>query len=339
MTGKKSRFKRLPPIISIFIMILASGAGCETEVEMSESDVVKKTWHSGRFSFELPDAFKKTRSEYTLYGPEIKTIPVDPENADAAELWNKRLEEIRKKKQPPEGIKDVIIRKLEIQPGWPGVFYYGRYYSKRIVTLEVQKMFDGHLLNLKYQGIIKKGENMIKLTNNVGQTYLPFSGPPPTDKPAFCVGQGYLSIKPSRRKEITAIKFKNKKLGAEVEVSTKLIGKVIPDNAPFNDFNNRDIQELIESAGEVDVTVKILHKGSAKAGHFKGKTMALSFADETGPDLQFTWFYPGVPGSAGSPEITIVLDGSEPKHKKELMKIWEDLLASFQPVGMIEGDK
>ncbi|MDO3651364.1 hypothetical protein, partial [Nocardia mangyaensis] len=130
--------------------------------------------------------------------------------------------------------------------------------------------------------------------------------------------------------EETYITFYNGDMDAEFEVSTELIGKVDTDNSPFNIIN-----QSIKEADYFGGLIKKIYRAKDKAGGLQGETevFSISVPEENVNGIQFIWFYPGMSRSALKPEIMITLTSSDYKHKKELMKIWKDMLASFQPVG------
>ena len=131
----------------------------------------------------------------------------------------------------------------------------------------------------------------------------------------------------------------SKHFDADVEVSTRLVGRVDPDNAPLKNFDSNEIANHIRDASKLGVEIKILHKGKYNAGGLNGKTVLFSYKEKGVKSVSFRWFYPGIESSANKPEISIHL--MTPGYKsigdnqiKELMDIWFDMLKSLAPVGI-----
>jgi len=269
---------------------------------------------AGRFSFLAPEEMRETGRGHSIYRTNVSTALVAPGGAQA--YWNQRLAKIRAIEPPTEG---DLPRTFELQPGVSAVWYVENRSFPDILTLESMEPLGDYVLVVDREADKGKESLAETLVKEIVGSYAPS-----TDR-GFCVGQGAITLEPSRNEEASVSFAHATANGIEVRFETQTVHA--PDTTTYS--NVEEEKDFASSAGG---SLTVLREEPRSAAGLPGKEIRISaaFPDEE-PMVRFTWHYPGVGRSGEQPAIDLV--GSAPADRQALLeKIWETLLNSLRAV-------
>ena len=271
---------------------------------------------AGRFSFLAPEEMRETGRSQSIYRTNVSTVGVEPDGAQA--YWHERLAQIRAI-EPPAGSESVILRTFELQPGVSAVWYVKNRAFPDILALESMMPLGLYVLAVDREAEQGKESLAETLVKDIVDSYAP------SIHSGFCVGQGAITLEPSRNEQASVSFAHATANGLEVELETRTVPA--PDTTTHT--NVEEEKDLASSAGG---SLTILRDEPRSAAGLPGKEIRISVAipgDE--PFIRFTWHYPGVGGSSEQPAIDLV--GSAPADRQALLEtIWETLLNSLRAV-------
>jgi hypothetical protein len=322
-SGVKQILTRLAGVIVVCATAFVVLNGCNSEKDKSKPTtrpiVGDKnngiTQCIGRFQLTVPETLRVTGRSQSIYSVDIRTMPLPPDGVQA--LWQDRLSHLQSL-SPPPGEKSAIIRRFELQPGIPGIWYFGTSYATDVRNLEAIRPLADHAVLVTLDGEAGRETVVETLVRNVLNAYVP------SQSQGFCVGNGSITSEPGTN-EHAGIGFEHKILhGVEISFDTQTVK--VPDTRTFS--NLYEEKEIVNANGG-KLAVLLDHQRSVAGLEGKEMRISVTSPNET-PSVRFTWHFTGVPADSSKPMINIkaVAPSAE---QKSLETIWEGVLQSVRP--------
>lgn len=278
----------------------------------------------GRFQFALPAAFTLTNRSQSIYDVELSTEPLSA--GGLGTVWASRIANIERLR-PPSGAQQAIIRRFDLAPGAPAVWYFSNPGRAALVALEAGKAVGDHAVianrsadldDAELAALLKGGDPIVEqLVRLVLNDYTP------STKRGFCIGPGAIVNNEPGLREDVRIGFRHP---ANRDLTLRLQTKVVarPDTQTYSN--------LEEEKRTSDPSIKInpLREQNRVVAGLTGKEMRVAVAaPKQAPIVRFTWHFDGVAQKADQPTINVVGFAAE-RDQALLESAWETLLGSLR---------
>jgi len=305
-----------------FACISSCSSGSElrsqTEVKVNPSSNAPSIC-LGRFQFAAPEGLTLEGRTQSIYRVDVMTEPLPA--GRMAQVWERRLHEIRSEDPPPE-VKDRIIRTYTLKPDIQAVLYHDSADTPRPERLDGMKLAGNYVVSASRFGAQGQEADMETLVKHVLDAFAPEL------KEGFCVEHGSITSEAGNN-EATQARFTHPALpDFEINFGTQ----TVRDPASLDELS--DAEELrLGLAGESTSVETVASKRRVAAG-LEGleERFAITAAGEP-PFLRYSWKYPGESMRGDRPSIMLRAVAHR-EHEPKMTEAWETILASLRQVAM-----
>ena len=280
----------------------------------------------GRFQFALPAAFTLTNRSQSIYEVELSTEPLAA--GGLGTVWASRIAKIGR--QPaPSGAQQAIIRRFDLAPGAPAVWYFSNPSRAALVALEAAKAVGEHAVianrgadldKAELAALLKGGDPVVEqLVRVVLNDYTP------STKRGFCIGPGAIVNNEPGLNEDVRIAFRHPAIrDLTLRLQTMVVAR--PDTQTYSNLEEE------RRTSDPRIKINLLREQNRVAAGLTGKEMRVSVAAPSqAPIVRFTWHFDGVAQKADQPTINVAGFAAE-RDQALLESAWETLLGSLRPI-------
>jgi hypothetical protein len=290
-------------LVSTIIMTIAppTGAGAGTTMQQQP----ESTHCLGRFRFAADTSWRPSGRYQNIFRVAVSSAPTEVP-------W---VEREHVALHPPA----VALKRFELEPGAPALWYRADPAKPRFVSLMAQKTVGSSTVVLQRELGAGAEEPTEGLYRALLAAYVPGS------MRGFCIGEGSLDTEPSTTETARLSLTQPEPQGLELSIETQTTAQ--PETDDLLAQAAARTAELVRQGMQAELRVN----RARQVGGLEGVESRVWIRDKAQPQLLYMWRFAGRANDAFAPQIH--LQGEAPEAQKAVFDAaWERLLQSWRAV-------